>query len=582
MVEGQLRRMILRRTLFLAIAASAAGLIALLLARVLGAGGWNGFAIAIMACAIGVLPWLGICAANGLIGFAVVLLARDPARAVLPVRGDIAAGPITLRTAIAVTIRNEDMDAILPPLRALLDGLDATGWGRQFAAFVLSDTQDPERVAAETAAMAASGNDKRIRYRRRTHNAGFKAGNVMDFLDHHAGGFDLALTLDADSRMTPAAVLQLVRIMQAGPTLGIVQHLTVGMPARAAFPRLFQFNMRAGMRIWALGQAWWQGDEGPYWGHNAVLRIAPFRDHARLAKLPDGRDILSHDQVEAARLRAAGWGVCVWADEDGSAEQNPPALPEFFRRDERWMAGNLQYRHLLTDPGFRPMGRWQLVQAILLFATAPLLPVMLALASVDVALGGGAATPNGALLALGAAWLGVLYAPKLLGYLELLALPARRARYGGARNLLLGVLAETAFTLLLDAVAPVHKTLVLIRLALGSGPGWLPQNRGDRGVGWGEAARLLWPHTLFGVSVFALLAAGSWSAVLWALPFAGGLLVAIPFCVLTADPRLSAWLRRRGIAAVPEELGYAGSSYRGMNQSAGSAAAAAYQDATSG
>ncbi len=431
--------MILRRTLFLAIAASAAGLIALLLARVLGAGGWNGFAIAIMACAIGVLPWLGICAANGLIGFAVVLLARDPARAVLPVRGDIAAGPITLRTAIAVTIRNEDMDAILPPLRALLDGLDATGWGRQFAAFVLSDTQDPERVAAETAAMAASGNDKRIRYRRRTHNAGFKAGNVMDFLDHHAGGFDLALTLDADSRMTPAAVLQLVRIMQAGPTLGIVQHLTVGMPARAAFPRLFQFNMRAGMRIWALGQAWWQGDEGPYWGHNAVLRIAPFRDHARLAKLPDGRDILSHDQVEAARLRAAGWGVCVWADEDGSAEQNPPALPEFFRRDERWMAGNLQYRHLLTDPGFRPMGRWQLVQAILLFATAPLLPVMLALASVDVALGGGAATPNGALLALGAAWLGVLYAPKLLGYLELLALPARRARYGGARNLLLGV-----------------------------------------------------------------------------------------------------------------------------------------------
>jgi membrane glycosyltransferase len=339
--------------------------------------------------------------------------------------------------------------------------------------------------------------------------------------------------------------------------------------------------MRAGMRIWALGQAWWQGDEGPYWGHNAVLRIAPFREHARLAPLPDGSAILSHDQVEAARLRAAGWGVCVWADEDGSAEQNPPALPEFFRRDARWMAGNLQYRHLLGDRRLRPMGRWQLIQAILLFTTAPLLPVMMLLAAWDVAAGGGGASPL-SLAALAGAWFGVLYAPKLLGYVELLALPERRARYGGAGRLLQGVLAETLFTLLLDAIAPVHKSLVMLRLAVGARPLWLPQNRGDRGVGWGEAARLLWPHTLFGIVVFALLLWRSWEAAAWALPFAGGLLVAIPFCVATADPRFSNWLRRRRIAAVPEELGYAGSSYRAMNQSAGSAAAASYQDATSG
>ena len=141
--------------------------------------------------------------------------------------------------------------------------------------------------------------------------------------------------------------------------------------------------MRAGMRVWATGQAWWQGDEGPYWGHNAILRIAPFREHARLGKLPDGSFILSHDQIEAARLCAAGWGVCIWADEAGSLEANPPALPEFLHRDARWLAGNLQYRYLIGAPGLRPMGRWQLVQAILLFAGAPLYTAMLALASIS-------------------------------------------------------------------------------------------------------------------------------------------------------------------------------------------------------
>jgi membrane glycosyltransferase len=574
--------MILRRSVFIAIAFATAAAMAALLASALAQGGWDVAKVAIMACALGVLPWLGICAGNGLIGFLVVLFARHPARSVLPSRdaGDLERMPIRLRTAIALTIRNEDVAAALPPLRRLMAELAASGWGQHFAAFVLSDTQDPDLAAAEEAAMAAP-DLVAVTYRRRSDNAGFKAGNIMEFLDHRADGFDLALTLDADSQMSAAAVLRLVRIMQAIPTLGIVQHLTVGLPASNAFPRLFQFNMRAGMRIWALGQAWWQGDEGPYWGHNAVLRIAPFREHARLAPLPDGSAILSHDQVEAARLRAAGWGVCVWADEDGSAEQNPPALPEFFRRDARWMAGNLQYRHLLGDRRLRPMGRWQLIQAILLFTTAPLLPVMMLLAAWDVAAGGGGASPL-SLAALAGAWFGVLYAPKLLGYVELLALPERRARYGGAGRLLQGVLAETLFTLLLDAIAPVHKSLVMLRLAVGARPLWLPQNRGDRGVGWGEAARLLWPHTLFGIVVFALLLWRSWEAAAWALPFAGGLLVAIPFCVATADPRFSHWLRRRWIAAVPEELGYAGSSYRAMNQSAGSAAAASYQDATSG
>jgi membrane glycosyltransferase len=544
--------MVLRRLLFfLLLATSASGLIGLLW-PVLAAGGWTPAKALILLCFIGVAPWLGVCVGNAALGFAVLLAARWPARAVLPVEGGLDAAPIVARTALAVTVRNECIEAVLASLGRLLDGLQAAGVGERFTAWVLSDTSDALLAAAEERALAAFPYP--VRYRRRSGNAGFKAGNVMDFLDHHAEGLDFAIMLDADSEMSAAAVLRLVRIMQAAPRMGIVQHLTVGRPAAAAFPRLFQFGMRAGMRVWATGQAFWQGDEGPYWGHNAALRIAPFRRHCRLPRLSDGSAILSHDQVEAARLRAAGWGVCVWTEEEGSLEANPPALPEFLERDARWLAGNLQYRHLLALPGFRPMGRWQLAQAILLFAGAPLYVAMLALAAVVAATGGWAAAESGRVAAFSLAWLGAIYSPKLLGYAEVLLSRRRRARYGGGLRFAAGAAAEFVFTLLLDAPAQVHKTVAMLRLAAGLRRGWLAQNRTTRPVGWAEAARMFWPHTLFGVMVFAGFLAASPLAALWAAPFAGGLLVVIPLAVLSADARLSAWLRTRRIAAVPEEI----------------------------
>jgi membrane glycosyltransferase len=152
------------------------------------------------------------------------------------------------------------------------------------------------------------------------------------------------------------------------------------------------------------------------------------------------------------------------------------------------------------------------------------------------------------------AWAGAIYAPKLLGYAQVLASGSLRARYGGTGRVLAGMAAETVFTLLLDALSVVSKTATTLRLLLGMRPAWLPQNRTDRGVPWGEAARLLWPHTLLGLLVFAAFAHAGWRTVLWAAPLAGGLVLAIPFCVLTAHPRFGRWLRRRRIAAVPEEL----------------------------
>jgi membrane glycosyltransferase len=543
------------------------GLLALLW-QVLTPGGWSVAKLAMLVGLLGIAPWTGLCLANGLVGFLRLVSARAPTPAVTPFVPPPKAVAMPMAVAmsvrgedpspmvVAVTVRSEDLAPVLARLLRLLDGLATACPGWTVAAFVLSDTTDPAAVMAEGRALAALGDADRarIRYRRRADNTGFKAGNIMEFLDRHATGFEMMLVLDADSSMSAEAVLRLARAMQADPRLGIVQHLAVGEPATSPFPRLFQFGMRAGMRTWAAGQDWWQGDAGPYWGHNAMIRIAPFRVHARLPLLPDGRRILSHDQIEAALLRGAGWGVRLLVDEDGSFEMFPPALPEHMGRELRWLAGNLQYCHLLRLKGLRPMGRWQLVQAILLFAGAPFCVLFLLGAAAAAATDRVSAFPAGAALALTLAWSGALYAPKLLGYLEVLISGTKRARYGGAVRFLAGVLAETMFTLTYDAVGPVSKTIAIVRLVLGTRPGWVAQNRFDRGVGWAEAARLCWPHTLLGIAVFAAFSCAGSRAVLWALPFAGGLLVAVPFAVVTADQRLGRWLRRHGVAAVPEEV----------------------------
>ena len=544
-----------RRVLVVLIVLLVAIGLGMLLWQVLAPGGWTLAKLVMLAAFVGSAPWTGLCVANGLIGFLILRLSGDAGRPAFAIAEPDSELP---RTAVAVTVRDEDMRRVLPPLRRLLHDLDRAGAGEAFALFILSDTADPAAAAAEFQAVAAfraeDRDPARIHYRRRARNTGFKAGNIMDFLDHHAEGFELMLTLDADSEMSAGAVLRLVRTAQADPTLAIVQHLTVGMPANSAFPRLFQFGMRAGMRTWATGQAWWQGDEGPYWGHNAVVRVAPFRAHCRLPLLPDGRHILSHDQVEAALLHGAGWGVRLLPDEDGSWEANPPALPEFLRRELRWLAGNMQYRHLLRLPGLRPMGRWQLAQAILLFAGTPLYLMFLGAAAVAAATDATSPFPIMPAVALTALWLGALYAPKLLGYAEVALTPSKRARYGGTARFAGGMAAELGFTLLLDAVSAMAKTSTMLRLALGARTRWIPQNRADRAVGWGEATRMLWPQTALGVLVFAGFAAAGWVPTFWALPLAGGLLVAIPFCVVTSDPRVGRWLRRQQIAAIPEEV----------------------------
>ncbi|HEY0223521.1 MAG TPA: glycosyltransferase family 2 protein, partial [Pseudolabrys sp.] len=289
------------------------------------------------------LPWIVAGFWNAVIGFIIVRFAGDPIEAIFSgaaaLRGN---EPIAASTAILLCIRNELPDRMLRNLAPMLAGLTAFGAAERFHLYVLSDTDNAEIAATEEkqfAALAALWRGRiAITYRRRDINTGYKAGNIRDFCDRWGGDYEFAVTLDTDSFMTAEAVLRLVRIMQADPKLGILQGLVVGLPSTSAFARIFQFGMRLGMRSYTIGSAWWQGDCGPYWGHNAVLRLAPFIAHCELPRSGDGH-ILSHDQIEAVLMRRGGYDVRVLPEDELGWEENPPTLIEFIRRDLRWCQG---------------------------------------------------------------------------------------------------------------------------------------------------------------------------------------------------------------------------------------------------
>ncbi|MFD1331026.1 glucans biosynthesis glucosyltransferase MdoH [Methylopila musalis] len=533
--------------------------------------GWSIAEMAMFACFLLSLPWIVIGFWNGVIGFLLLRFSRDPLAATAPCA--TLAGPddpITARTALVMCVRHEDAERMIRRLDVILRSLDRTGHSAPFDLHILSDSTREDAAETERRAIETwrAGLDRpgRVFYRRRAVNAGFKAGNIREFLLTRGADYELMITLDADSVMSGETILRLVRVMQANPRLGILQSLMVGLPARTAFARMFQFGMRASMRSYSMGSAWWSADAGPYWGHNAAIRVAPFRDHCGLDDLPGapplGGPVLSHDQVEAVLMRAAGYEVAVLPEEGGSWEDNPTSLPDFLRRNLRWCQGNMQYLKLLRRPGLPLVGRLQLLLAVLMYAGAPAwIGFMIAGAvqafgppSVIGELDPPGTFPVGLSIGLFMTMLTLTFAPKLMGYLDVLSDPRKSARYGGASAFALSVVAEALFGFLLAPVISFSVTVFLIGL-LGFGVcvGWEAQDRDGHRVGWGEAAAKLWPATLFGVALSTALALSAPQVLFWAAPVLASFLLAVPFAVLTSSETLGRLAAQARLGVGPEE-----------------------------
>jgi membrane glycosyltransferase len=556
-VDVLARRRLIFATLVIATTTAMTALFALTLAHP-GVGLLDCLLIAAFALSV---PCPAIGMWNSVIGFVMLHGARDPLASVIPpatrARDE---DPLVTRTAIAITIRNESPVRPFAALAAMRRDLDATGHGDHFDFFVLSDSTEPDVVAAEEAKVAEVCNafgDARLVYRRRAANVGYKGGNIHDFCEHFGKAYAFLVPLDVDSLMTAGTLLRLVRIMQSNPQLGILQSLASGLPTASLFARVFGFGHRLGMACFVYGADWWQGDCCQFWGHNAAIKLQPFTAQCRLPVLsgepPFGGHIICHDQIEAALMRRAGYDVRFLPEQGGSYEGNPPAAPDFVKRNSRWCRGNLQNLRLIGAPGLPAVSRFHLAYMAGKFFTAVAVVVFAILAALSAALRPlDAPFPAFAALALYAAWLAMYLMPRLIGTFD--ALMRQAAAHGGAGRLIVGAVVEILFTILLTPISIFEAAYAILALVCGVNVDWDGQHRDGYRMPWRPAFAAMWRPTLFGVALLAFLAIMAPTTIPWFAPFLAGLVLAVPFTVATSSVMLGTAAQRWRLCAVPEEF----------------------------
>ncbi|HEX2790855.1 MAG TPA: glucans biosynthesis glucosyltransferase MdoH [Steroidobacteraceae bacterium] len=511
----------------------------------------------------------------GIIGFVVRLKGHDPA-VLQPQR----AAPQALqgRTAIVTPIYNEDTARVFAGTEAIWSSLQQQPCETSFDLFILSDTRDMNIASAEEAAwralVARHGAGGRLFYRRRSDNVGRKSGNLAEFVRNWGAAYDYMIVLDADSIMTGQALVALAEMMDEHPEVGIIQTLPLLAGRETLFARMLQFAVRLNGSMLASGLAFWQLGESNYWGHNAILRLRAFAQHCALPRLPGappfGGEILSHDIVEAAFMRRAGYKVWLVPEISGSWEEIPSNIIDYAARDRRWAQGNLQHVGVMPMRGLHWLSRLHLLTGILSYVTSPLWLLVLIISSIVTciqAVSGHQYFQPGAfslfptwpqyrdseIAALLTMTVIVLLLPKMLGAVLVLRDRALRAAFGGAPKILGGFLCEQLLSILLAPTMMLFHSEFVLRALLGRSVGWDAQARGDRGVPWREALlRHKW-HLGIGLvwgSAILLLAP---NFIWWMSPVIAGMLLSVPLTVLTSRADLGRALRHRGWLLTPEE-----------------------------
>ncbi|WP_061285391.1 glucans biosynthesis glucosyltransferase MdoH, partial [Hydrogenophaga intermedia] len=472
------------------------------------------------------------------------------------------------RTAIIMPICNEDVATVFAGLRATCESLAATGESKVFDVFVLSDSYDPEIQRAERDAwenlrseLATSGLPAiEVYYRLRTRRSHRKAGNVADFCRRWGKDYRYMVVLDADSVMSGRCLADMVKLMEAHPRAGIIQTATQAVGHATLHARSQQFASRVTGRLFTLGMQFWQLGESHYWGHNAIIRLEPFMKHCALAPIKGtggmSGGIMSHDFVEAALMRRAGYQVWLVSDLQGSYEQQPPDLLSELQRDRRWCQGNLQNARLMAEPGIHRVHRSMFAIGAMSYLSAPL---WLGFLTIGTALWVADSTLLPSWHALPAELRGLwiwtlclLFMPRILGLIAVF-LKREQRQFGGTGTLMLSAVAETVLAVLQAPIRMLAHSLFVLVALTGLKLEWKSPPREANGVSWRDAAQRLAPMTiviaLMGLGVALLNAA----ALLWLAPVALPLLLAIPLTVATSHVDLGQWMRSRGVLLIPEE-----------------------------
>ena len=465
-------------------------------------------------------------AAQSLIGFGIRRKGGDPCIITRTIDPPDLEETISARTAIVMPICNEEVGRVIEGIRVIYESLVRNGRLASFDLFLLSDSTDPACWIAEEAAWLALtrelGAHGRIFYRKRRQGINKKAGNLADFCRRWGKAYRYMVVLDADSLMTGDAIFRLVQLMEHNRRVGIIQGVPLLVNGETVLARLQQFASRLYGPVSASGLNFWQLGEANYWGHNAIIRLAPFMRHCSLPGLPGdgpfGGRILSHDYVEAALMRRAGWEVWLATDLEGNYEECPPTVVDLAARDRRWLQGNLQHARLIFAKGIHMANRIHFVLGILSYLASPLWLAFLVISAVIASRLKSVSLPEGGFssythwsysgeaLVLFGYTMALLFLPKVLALLDLRSRPAAVGSFGGWGRLAGGVVLETLiFTLLAPVLMVFHSWYILLTLA-GRKVSWGTQRRGQQeDPGLAEVVRAHAAQTILGlVGVLAI------------------------------------------------------------------------------
>lgn len=508
------------------------------------------------------------------IGFFICLSGRD--RCAISATASHPPAPASGRTAVVMPIYNEDPHRVFAGLRAIYQSLAETGRHDQFDLFVLSDTRDPDiwieeelRWSRLCRELNAQG---RLFYRNRPKNTSRKSGNIADFCRQWGGRYRYMIVLDADSVMAGSTLVKMVELMDRSPDVALIQVPPVPVNHESLFARILQFASRLYGRMFTAGLNFWQLGTSNYWGHNAIVRIEPFVTHCALPALPGreplGGDILSHDFVEAALLRRAGWKVWLAYDLGESYEELPPTLIDYAKRDRRWCQGNLQHLKMIFARGLRPISRTHMLMGIMSYVASPLWLLFLVVTGIEayiqsrtepVYFFGDDLFPVWPvsyaveMMTVLLVTLAILFLPKLLGLILLFGQPRERAGYGGGIRAMLSAILESLFSVLLAPILMLFQSKFVLAILSRRSIGWPAQQRDDHQTGLREAVATHGGHTVLGLAAGWISYQYVPNFFWWFTPVLLGMVVSIPLSMLSSSVDLGRAAKKLGLFLTPEE-----------------------------
>jgi membrane glycosyltransferase len=550
------------------------GLVSMFFADLLWRTGWSGPNAMLLVCFVVLFLLASVGCMNALYGFVVRIIGDQ--RCITAVADYRSRSIEGTSTALVFPIYNEEVVRVYEGLRATYKSLERTGQLEKFDFFILSDSTDADKWIEEERRWFDLIHDLdalgRIYYRRRVLNEGKKSGNVRDFLNTWGKRYRYFIVFDADSVMRGETIVDLVKLMETHPNVGLIQTVPALANAESLFGRIQQFANRLYAPIFISGLNFWAQGFGNYWGHNAIIRTEPFMLYCDLPHLPGikpfGGQILSHDFVEAALMLRENWQIWMAYDLEGSYEEGPQAMIENAQRDRRWCQGNLQHGMVLWARGLRGISRIHLLMGIFGYLASPiwllfllaydwwllqraqsgLSELMVRSSNPFIHLSG---TQQAFLIFM--ICMCVLMLPKVLALLDLAMDRPRCRSFGGLRHAAASAVAETVFSALHAPLQMLWHSKFVATILMGVGVHWGPQKRTADGIAWSEAARQHWAHTVIGLVWGAvawwLHAPSFW----WFIPVAAGMVVSIPLSIFTSRASWGARARQSGLFITPEE-----------------------------